>query len=91
MMTISRSKKINWEKLAKDLQKALEKEIDENEQHHKWCLEWREKFDKLDEDSKKEIVKLKSELNNLSIRGYKLKGIIEYLEDKLGNNPVRGD
>ena len=33
MMTISRSKKVDWEKLAKNLQKALEKEIAENEQH----------------------------------------------------------
>ena len=82
------NRKIDWQKLAKNLQKALEKEIDENEQHHKWCLEWRERFDKLDEDSKKEIVKLKSELNIASIRGHKLKGIIEYLEDKIGNNPV---
>jgi len=87
-MTISRSKKIDWQKLAKHLQKALETEINENEQHHKWCLEWRERYDKLDEDSKKEIVKLKSELNIASIRGHKLKGIIEYLEDKIGNNPV---
>ena len=81
---------VDWEKLAKNLQKALEKEIDESEQHRKWCLEWREKYDKLEEDNKKEIVKLKSESNNLFIRCHKLKGIIEYLEDKIGNNPVRG-
>jgi TRAP-type C4-dicarboxylate transport system substrate-binding protein len=82
------NRKIDWQKLAKNLQKALEKEIDESEQHRKWCLEWREKYDKLDEDCKKEIVKLKSELNMSAIRGHKLKGIIEYLEDKIGNNPV---
>ena len=82
------NRKIDWQKLAKNLQKALEKEIDESEQHRKWCLEWREKYDKLDEGCKKEIVKLKSELNIASIRGHKLKGIIEYLEDKIGNNPV---
>ena len=89
-MTSKLERPVDWEKLAKNLQKALEKEIDESEQHRKWCLEWREKYDKLEEDNKKEIVKLKSESNNLFIRCHKLKGIIEYLEDKIGNNPVRG-
>ena len=89
-MTSKLDRPVDWEKLAKNLQKALEKEIDESEQHRKWCLEWREKYDKLEEDNKKEIVKLKSESNNLFIRCHKLKGIIEYLEDKIGNNPVRG-
>ena len=84
------NKKVDWEKLAKNLQKALKDEIKENEQHHKWCLEWREKYDKLEADHKKEIDRLNTESNNLFIRCHKLKGIIEYLEDKLGNNPVRG-
>jgi hypothetical protein len=78
-MTSKLERPVDWEKLAKNLQKALEKEIDESEQHRKWCLEWREKFDKLEAES-----------NNLFIRCHKLKGIIEYLEDKLGNNSVRG-
>lgn len=41
------NRKIDWQKLAKNLQKALEKEIDESEQHRKWCLEWREKYESL--------------------------------------------
>jgi methionine synthase II (cobalamin-independent) len=81
---------VDWEKLAKNLQKALKDEIKESEQHHNWCLEWREKYDKLEADHKKEIDRLNTESNNLFIRCHKLKGIIEYLEDKLGNNPVRG-
>ena len=80
---------VDWEKLAKNLQKALEKEIDESEQHRKWCLEWRIKYDQLEEDHKKEVDRLNTESNNLFIRCHKLKGIIEYLEDKIGNNPVR--
>jgi methionine synthase II (cobalamin-independent) len=85
------NKKINWERLARQLQKALNDEIKENEQHHAWCLEWRERFDKAEADNKKEVERLNTELNTLLIRCHKLKGIIEYLEDKFGNNPVRGN
>jgi hypothetical protein len=85
------NKKVDWEKLARQLQKALKDEMKENEQHHTWCLEWRERLDKLEADHKKEIDRLNTESNNLFIRCHKLKGIIEYLEDKLGNNPVRGN
>ena len=89
-MTNKLERPVDWEKLAKNLQKALEKEIDESEQHRKWCLEWRTKFDELEENNKKEFDRLKTEINTLFIRCHKLKGIIEYLEDKIGNNPVRG-
>jgi predicted RNase H-like nuclease (RuvC/YqgF family) len=89
-MTNKLERPVDWERLSKNLQKALEKEIDESEQHRKWCLEWRTKYDQLEEDHKKEVDRLNTESNNLFIRCHKLKGIIEYLEDKLGNNPVRG-
>jgi predicted RNase H-like nuclease (RuvC/YqgF family) len=90
-MTNKLEKPVDWEKLSKNLQKALEKEIDESEKHRKWCLEWRTKYDQLEEDHKKEVDRLNTESNNLFIRCHKLKGIIEYLEDKLGNNPIRGN
>lgn len=88
-MTSKLQKPVDWEKLAKNLQKALKDEIKESEQHRNWCLEWREKYDKLEADNKKEVERLNTESNNLFIRCHKLKGIIEYLEDKIGNNPVR--
>lgn len=80
---------INWEKLAKKQEIELKLARQENEKHHKWCLEWREKFEKLEADHKKEIERLNTESNNLFIRCHKLKGIVEYLEDKFENFAIR--
>jgi hypothetical protein len=89
----SKNKKTNvdWEKLSKELHKSLKSQIEENEQHYNWCLEWREKFDKSEAEHKKEIEELNAQLQQSSIRSYKLKGIIEYLEDQLEHNSVRSN
>lgn len=84
-------KKVDWEKLSKDLHESLKSQIKENEQHHSWCLEWREKFDKLEADHKKEVEELNIKLHQSSIRAYKLKGIVEYLEDQIEHNTVRSN
>ena len=81
-------KKVDWEKLSKELHESLKSQIKENEQHHKWCLEWREKFDKLEIEHKKEVEELNKQLQQSSIRAYKLKGIVEYLEDQIEHNSI---
>jgi hypothetical protein len=86
---VAEDNKVNWEKLAKKQETELKLARQENEKLHGWCLEWREKFDKLEADHKKEIDQLNTESNNLFIRCHKLKGIIEYLEDKLENFAIR--
>ena len=62
-------KKVDWEKLSKELHESLKRQIKENEQHYNWCLE----------------------LQQSSIRAYKLKGIVEYLEDQIEHNTVRSN
>jgi predicted AAA+ superfamily ATPase len=84
-------KKVDWEKLSKELHESLKSQIKENEQHHKWCLEWREKFDKLEAEHKKEVEELNKQLHQSSIRAYKLKGIVEYLEDQIEHNSIRSN
>jgi hypothetical protein len=78
--------KVNWESIAKNLDKALKDEIAENNKHEEWCLEWRKKYDELDEKYKA----LEKHLNNVMlVKELKLRGIIDYLEDKIrGHNPV---
>lgn len=85
------TKKVDWEKISKQLHESLKSQIKENEQHHSWCLEWREKFDKLEADHKKEVEELNTKLHQSSIRAYKLKGIVEYLEDQIEHNTVRSN
>jgi hypothetical protein len=84
-------KKVDWEKLSKELHESLKSQIKENEQHYNWCLEWREKFDKLEAEHKKEVEELNAQLQQSSIRAYKLKGIVEYLEDQIEHNTVRSN
>jgi len=84
-------KKVDWEKLSKELHESLKSQIKENEQHYNWCLEWREKFDKLEAEHKKEVEELNALLQQSSIRAYKLKGIVEYLEDQIEHNTVRSN
>jgi hypothetical protein len=81
--------KVDWEKLAKNLDKALKDEIAENNKHEQWCLEWRKKYDDLDARCEA-LEKDKINLNNVMfVKELKLRGIIDYLEDKIrGNNPV---
>jgi len=78
--------KVDWEKLARDLDKALKDEIADNNKHEQWCLEWRNKYDELDEKYKA----LEKHLNNVMfVKELKLRGIIDYLEDKIrGNDSV---
>lgn len=85
------TKKVDWEKLSKQLHESLKSQIKENEQHYNWCLEWREKFDKLEAEHKKEVEELNAQLQQSSIRSYKLKGIVEYLEDQIEHNTVRSN
>jgi chromosome segregation ATPase len=84
-------KKVDWEKLSKELHESLKSQIKENEQHYNWCLEWREKFDKLEAEHKKEVEELNAQLQQSSIRAYKLRGIVEYLEDQIEHNTVRSN
>lgn len=63
-------KTVDWEKLAKQLQAALEKEMDESELLELRYRELEEKADLITE--------------NL----FKAQGVIEYLEEKRGHNPV---
>jgi hypothetical protein len=84
-------KKVDWEKLSKELHESLKSQIKENEQHYNWCLEWREKFDKLEAEHKKEVEELNAQLHQSSIRAYKLRGIVEYLEDQIEHNSIRSN
>jgi hypothetical protein len=81
-----RTVKVNWEKLARDLDKALKDEIADNNKHEQWCLEWRKKYEELEEKHKN----LEKHLNNVMfVKELKLRGIIDYLEDKIrGNDSV---
>ena len=61
---------VDWEALAKNLQKALEKEIDEHEFLQK----------------KHDI--LLDRADRITAALFKAQGVIEYLEEKNGNDPV---
>lgn len=87
---IGRKKKIvtpfDWEKLAKDLDKALKSEIAESAKYEDWCLEWRKKYDDL-EEKYNALDKEKSRIANVfAVKEIKLRGIIDYLEDKISGH-----
>lgn len=76
----------NWERLAKDLDKALKAEIAENDQHHQWCLDWRKKYDELEKKLKDAQEERNKMANVFYVKEIKLRGIIDYLEDKISGH-----
>lgn len=77
---------MDWEKLAKDLDKALKDEIAESAKYEDWCLEWRKKYDDL-EEKYNALDKEKSRIANVfAVKEIKLRGIIDYLEDKISGH-----